>query len=321
MPSSRPAPRTWSTPGSAAARSAMCAPTARAFSTSPSRSIACEHGERGRGDRRRAAERGRVVAALEAVVGLVGREQRADRQAAAEALGDGDGVGPHAESAGSRTRRRSGRRRSAPRRAAAARRGGRRARARARATRCRSATRRPRPGWARPARRRSPARRRRRARRGRSAARAGSRRARARTARAWRPTSRRRASPACGRGRRPRGTRSRAWPGPPRARPRRRASLIAASTASAPELQKNARSRPASAHRRSASAIIGSVQKRFETCPSTADCSASACTGRRDGRGRASRPRGRRRGRGTRCPSSSQTVQPTPRTSASGRSG
>ena len=41
--------------------------------------------------------------------------------------------------------------------------------------------------------------------------------------------------------------------------PVRRASLIAASTASAPELQKKARSWPESAHRRSASATIGSL--------------------------------------------------------------
>ena len=46
---------------------------------------------------------------------------------------------------------------------------------------------------------------------------------------------------------------------PPRARPVRRASLMAASTASAPELQKNARSCPESAQRRSASVTEGSV--------------------------------------------------------------
>ena len=54
--------------------------------------------------------------------------------------------------------------------------------------------------------------------------------------------------------------------GPPRARPRRRASLIAASFASAPELQKNAP--PSSSHSsmsRSASATPGSDQNRLET--------------------------------------------------------
>ncbi len=69
-------------------------------------------------------------------------------------------------------------------------------------------------------------RRRARARRGRCAGRARSRRAPARTARAWRPTSRRRALPACGRGTRPRRTRCGAWPARRERAPTRRASLM-----------------------------------------------------------------------------------------------
>ena len=55
-----------------------------------------EHGECRRGDRRRASERRSVVAALEATVGGVRGEQRADRQSAGEALGDGGRIGPDA---------------------------------------------------------------------------------------------------------------------------------------------------------------------------------------------------------------------------------
>jgi hypothetical protein len=47
-----------------------------------------------------------------------------------------------------------------------------------------------------------------------------------------------------------------------------RANFIAASFASAPELQKNAWAPPKRADRRSASPAIGSVQYRFETCQS-----------------------------------------------------
>ena len=55
-----------------------------------------EHGERRGCDRRRAAERRGVVASLEAAVGGVRGEQRADRQPAGESLGDGGRIGPDA---------------------------------------------------------------------------------------------------------------------------------------------------------------------------------------------------------------------------------
>ena len=115
-------------------------------------------------------------------------------------------------------------------------------------------------------------------------------------------TSPPRASRACGRGRRPRRTRSRAWPGPG-ARARRRASLMAASTASAPELQKNAalerrRARPGA--RQAPPAARSSTGSRRGR--GMAACSGERLRSGRDGRGRASSRRGRRRDRGRRCP-------------------
>ena len=195
----------------AAARAAMCSPTTRAFSTRSSRSIASSTASAAAAIGGRAAERRRVVAALEAGVGHVRGQQRADRQAAGEALGDRDRVGPHgaqllAEPGAAATD--AGLHLVVQQQRAVA--VAELARER-QPLRRRSATRRPRPGSARRARRRCPARPRRRARRGRCAARARSRPARARTARASRPTSRRRASPACARGTRPRRTRCGAW--------------------------------------------------------------------------------------------------------------
>ena len=139
----------------------MRSPTARAFSTSPSRSIASSTASAAAAI---GGEPPNVVAwspRSKPASGRVRGEQRADRQPAREALGDGGRIGPDARELLRRTTRRSGRCPSAPRRTGAARRGGRRARARARARRRRSATRRPRPGSARRARRRSRGRRRR----------------------------------------------------------------------------------------------------------------------------------------------------------------
>ena len=156
IPSSSPAPRTWSTPGRPPARSAMCSPTALAFSTRPSRSIASSTASAAAAI---GGEPPNVVAwspRSKPRVGRVRGEQRADREAAGEPLGDGRWRRASHPRARRRTMRRSARCRSAPRRRAAARRGGRRARVRARARRRRSARRRPRPGSARPALRRCP---------------------------------------------------------------------------------------------------------------------------------------------------------------------
>ena len=73
----------------------MCSPTALAFSTRSSRSIASSTASAAAAIGGRAAEGRRVVAALEAAVGRVRGQQRADREASGEPLGDGDGVGLH----------------------------------------------------------------------------------------------------------------------------------------------------------------------------------------------------------------------------------
>ena len=92
-----------------------------------------------------------------------------------------------------------------------------------------------------------------------------------------------RARPSCGRGRRPRRRRC-------RVRPVRRVSLNAASLASVPELVKNTAEpggAPASASSRSASATCGGVAKKFETWPRVASCAVTAATQRGVARGRA----------------------------------
>ena len=81
-----------------------------------------EDREGGRAGDRVAAEGGAVVARLEQRGGVTQGDAGADRDAAAEALGDGDDVGPTRRHR--RTTRPCGRCRSAPRRARAARRAG-----------------------------------------------------------------------------------------------------------------------------------------------------------------------------------------------------
>ncbi len=58
-----------------------------------------------------------------------------------------------------------------------------------------------------------------------------------------------------------------------------RAYLIAASIASAPELQKNASAPPNRSESSPASAAIGSVQYRFETCQRRSSCACAAASG------------------------------------------
>ena len=58
-----------------------------------------------------------------------------------------------------------------------------------------------------------------------------------------------------------------------------RAYLIAASTASAPELQKNARAPPKRSERSEASSVIGSDHHRLETCQSRSSWAAAASRG------------------------------------------
>ena len=80
----------------------------------------------------------------------------------------------------------------------------------------------------------------------------------------------------------------------PRSQACRRASLMAASLASAPELEKNTRSAKEAATRRSASRIEGSLQYRFEAWMSLPACSWMAAT----------RP-------GCPCPSEDTAIPPT----------
>ena len=58
-----------------------------------------------------------------------------------------------------------------------------------------------------------------------------------------------------------------------------RAHLSAASTASPPELQKNALAPPNRSESFEASSCIGSVQNRFETCQSRSSCACAAASG------------------------------------------
>ena len=81
-----------------------------------------EHGERGGAGDRVAAEGGAVVAGLEQVAGVAEGDAGADRDAAAEALGDGDDVGHDARAVWWANQAPVRRCRSAPRRARAARR-------------------------------------------------------------------------------------------------------------------------------------------------------------------------------------------------------
>ncbi len=118
-----PRRRGWSTAPSAVRSHA---PRSRTWARRPSRSMTCEGREgRGRGDRV-AAERRAVLADAQQGAGpLPERDDRADREAAAEALGEGDDVGhdPAADARrGGRTTRPCARCRSAPRRGSAARR-------------------------------------------------------------------------------------------------------------------------------------------------------------------------------------------------------
>ena len=139
-----------------------------------------DHCEGGRAGHRVAAEGGAVVAGLEQVACGADGDAGADREAAAEALGDGDEVGSDVRRGG-RTTHRCGPCRSAPRRATAARRARRRSRGPRRGSPRAARRRRPRPGSARAGWRRCPGSRRRRAHRRRRTARRRRRPATART--------------------------------------------------------------------------------------------------------------------------------------------
>ena len=212
IPSSRPAPRTWSTPGSAAgARGDVLADRAGVLDQVLLLDRG-QHGQRGGRDGGRAAERRRVVAALEAGVGLVRGQQGADRQTAGEALRDRDRVGPDAGELGAEpgpAAADAGLHLVVEQQCAVA-----VAQLAREPSQPASIGQTPPSPWigststaqvSGPTAAASASR----SLRGR----ARSRPARARTARAWRPTSRPRASPACGRGRRPRRRRCGAWPG------------------------------------------------------------------------------------------------------------
>ena len=243
--SSRPAPRTSSNAAS------KRAPISRTWS-SRSSSIASTTAQAAAQRDRVAAEGRGVVAGHEAARRVVGDEQRADRQAVREPLRERERVGPDAARAARRRSRRCGRRRSAPRRRRASRRTRRRARAPARASPSRAAARRPRP---------APARGRSRPCRGptASASVSGVAKRDARDERLERRALRRLA-----------GDRERAHRAPVeralerdelRLRPvALRAHLIAASTASVPELQKKACAPPKRSDSFSARCSIGSVE-------------------------------------------------------------
>ena len=228
-----------------------------------------QHGERGGAADRVAAEGGAVRARAEQVGRVAERDAGADRQAAAEALGQGDDVGldavglvgepvPGAADAGLHLvedEQRAVPGGDLPGRGEVARPAGR--------------PRRSRPGSApgSPS-RSSPVDRGGQRRRRRRTARGSRRPAAAGTGRPWPAGRSAPARPSCGRGsrrrRRPRGCGRCS-----------RDSLNAASLASAPELPKNTRpGRPASASSSSASATGGSATYRLETWPSVATCSA-----------------------------------------------
>ena len=129
--SSSPRPRTSPNCASAVRRNAEVARTC----ASRSSSIVVDDGAGGGAGDGVAAERRGVVARHEAGGRVVGDEQRADRQAVREPLRERDGVRARRRDAARRRMRRCARRRSAPRRGSAARRARRRARAPRRAPR------------------------------------------------------------------------------------------------------------------------------------------------------------------------------------------